>query len=109
MPKRGCIEGKATLRTEELVPNSLTATMAISDSAFAALWPILQRKNADEIRGFSEFTQWRAHFVFMHFRARHLDRILIEKCHETLKHEDLSDDERKDILSAIELFDAIRG
>lgn len=95
--------------TEELVPNSLATTVAISDSAFAALWPVLKRKNADEIKGFSEFAQWRAHFVFMHFRARHLDRILIEKCHEALKYEDLSDDERKDLLSPIEMFDAIRG
>lgn len=97
------------MRTEELVSNSLSATMAISDSAFAALWPVLKRKNADEIKDFSEFVQWRAHFVFMHFRARHLDRILIEKCHEALKYEDLSNDERKGLLNPIEMFDAIRS
>ena len=97
------------MRAEEIVPNSLAATMAISDSAFAALWPVLKRKNVDETKGFSEFAQWRAHFVFMHFRARHLDRILIEKCHEALKYEDISDDEQKALLSAIEMFAAIGG
>uniref|UniRef100_UPI002FC659BB hypothetical protein n=1 Tax=Sphingopyxis sp. TaxID=1908224 RepID=UPI002FC659BB len=60
-------------------------------------------------KDFSEFVQWRAHFVFMHFRARHLDRILIEKCHEALKYEDLSNDERKGLLNPIEMFDAIRS
>ena len=97
------------MRAGQLVANSLAATMAVSDAAFAALWPVLKRQKADEIKGFPEFIQWRAHFVFMHFRARHLDRILIEKCYEALKYEDLSDRERKDLLSAIEMFDAIKG
>ncbi|WP_143043473.1 hypothetical protein [Sphingopyxis sp. YR583] len=96
------------MSTEELVPNSVAATMAVSNSAFAALWPVLKRQNADETRAFSEFLQWRAHFVFMHFRARHLDSILVEKCHEALKYEDLFDDERKGLLSVIDMFDAIR-
>lgn len=102
-------EGEATLNIEEFVPNSLEATMAISDSAFAALWPVLKRQNAEEIRGFSEFIQWRAHFVFMHFRARHLDRILIEKCHEVLKCNDIFDDEREGLLRVIKMSDAVRA
>ncbi|WP_156377647.1 hypothetical protein [Sphingopyxis sp. Root1497] len=97
------------MSTEELVPNSVAATMAVSNSAFAALWPVYKRKNVDETRGYSEFLQWRAHFAFMHFRARHLDRILVEKCHDALKYDDLLDDERKGLLSVIDMFDAISG
>ncbi|WP_432770077.1 MAG: hypothetical protein HEQ22_04830 [Sphingopyxis sp.] len=97
------------MSTEELVPNSVAATMAVSNAAFAALWPVLKRQNADETVGYSEFLQWRAHFVFMRFRARHLDRILIKKCHDLLKYDDLFDDERKDLLNVIDMFDAIRN
>lgn len=100
---------RAALSTEELLPDSVTTSMVVSNLAFAALWPVLKRQNAQETRGFSEFLQWRAHFAFMHFRARHLDSILVEKCREALKYEDLFDDERKDLRSVIDMFDTIRG
>ena len=96
------------MKSEQLVPNSLAAAMAVCDAAFAALWPVLKRRDADETRGFTDFVQWRANFVFRRYRARYMDRMLIENCREALKYEDLRDDERSNLVRAIDLVDSLQ-